>query len=293
MTRLHIRAYLLAVLVLGGGGLAAAEPGFTQFVEPKEKAFTALVPQGWQSEGGIVRWSPEVAGAFNAAEAKVDFTLRSDAAGTRMMRWLPDIFFVDMSRSPAGPMFPPGSQCNGCVVMPRIGGVEYLVKLVQPRIAAKGSDLKVVTQARVPAAEKAYDDLRAMLKIPVPLDYKAHLVLVEYTEGGTRFRQLMFVVIEDYGKVGVDLWKSRSTVVFRAPAAEFDAALPTFTKVQQSVQIDTGWLVKEMKAAAERTGQVAGVFDDLRKLDADIVRNRTETNEAIQKQMQELLTQSR
>ena len=56
------------------------------------------------------------------------------------------------------------------------------------------------------------------------------------------------------------------------------------------MQIDINWLVSEMKAAAARTGQVAGVFDDTRKLDADIVRNRMMTNDAIQTQIQKILT---
>jgi hypothetical protein len=263
---------------------------YTKYTEPNEKAFTALVPAGWRTEGGIVRWGPNVAGAMNATEAKVDFTLKSDAAGTIMAHWLPDIQFYDMTGSPAGGMFPPGSQCNGCIVMPRIGVVNYLVKVVLPRATPKARNVKLVGSAEIPEVEKGFDQLRAMLHIPLPLDYKAFIVGVDYTEGDTRFRQIMFAVTEDHVKVGIALWKSRSTMIFRAPADQFDKALPILTKVQGSVQINNEWLAAEMQAAEERTGQVAGTFKRIREIDSDIVRNRQETNAAIQKQMQRILT---
>ncbi len=198
------------------GGAGWAQAGFVKYVEPREKAFTALVPQGWQTEGGIVRRGPDVAGAVNATEAKVDFTIKSDATGTMMARWLPDIMFIDLRGQAIEGMFAPGSQCNGCVVLPRLGGVNYLVKVILPRAHPGAQNVKVLGSARIPEVEKGFDQLRAMLQIPLPLTYEAQLVAGEYTEVGRQFRQILFTVIEDYIKTGVGLWKSRSTVIFRA-----------------------------------------------------------------------------
>jgi hypothetical protein len=86
------------------------------------------------------------------------------------------------------------------------------------------------------------------------------------------------------------MWKNRSTIVFRAPAAQFDTALPICMKVQQSVQVNMDWLAKEMEASAGRTNTVAGTFKRTRELDADMVRNRMETNDAINRQIQKILT---
>jgi hypothetical protein len=284
------RAILACTMYLIAASGATADVQYTKYTEPNEKAFTALVPAGWQTVGGIVRWPPNVAGAMNAVEAKVDFTLKSDAAGTIMAHWLPDVNFVDMTGSPAGGMFPPGSQCNGCIVMPRLGPVNYLLKVVLPRTSPQARNVKVLGSAEIPEVEKGFDQLRAMLQIPLPLVYKAFIVGIEYTEGNVRYRQIMFAVIEDSVKLGLGTWKSRSTMLFRAPADQFDKALPILTKVQGSVQINNEWLAGEMKGAEERTGQVKGVFDRIRKLDDDIVSNRAATNAAIQKQMQRILT---
>ena len=56
---------------------------FRRVAEPREHAFTILVPQGWLSEGGIVRVNPAGAGGTaNAIAAKVDFAVKREAQGT-------------------------------------------------------------------------------------------------------------------------------------------------------------------------------------------------------------------
>ncbi|MEI6914577.1 MAG: DUF6705 family protein [Armatimonadota bacterium] len=59
---------------------------FRPFTEPREKAFTALMPKGWKVEGGILRLSPDAVGAHNATDAKADITLKRDDSGTLQMR---------------------------------------------------------------------------------------------------------------------------------------------------------------------------------------------------------------
>lgn len=132
--------------------------------------------------------------------------------------------------------------------------------------------------------------LRALLHVSLPLVYQAAMVTVDYSEGGKRFRQLMFVVIEDMIKLKVGMWMSKSTIAFRAPAAEFKAALPIGLKVQQSVQINMDWLAAEMNGAAARTNTVAGTFQRSEVLDAQMVKNRMDTNAAINHQIQKILT---
>jgi len=280
----------LSACALASGLSASAQTGFVKYTEPTQKAFTALVPAGWKVSGGITHWGPDVAGALNATEAKVEWTVQSDAAGTIRGNWLPDVQFIDMTNSPAGGMFPPGSQCNGCVSLPRMSVPDYLVQVVMPRLCPQARNLRVVSQSRVPEAEQALDKLRALLGVTLPLVYRADLVAVEYTEGATKYRQLMFAATEDSIKLGVGLWKSRSTIVFRAPVAKFAAAVSTLQKVQNSIKVNHEWLAAEIKAAEERTGVVAGTYKRIRELDADIVRNRQATNEAINRQMQKLLT---
>ncbi|NLH98697.1 MAG: hypothetical protein GX446_04290 [Chthonomonadales bacterium] len=287
MTR-YGRAVLAPLLVLSAYP-CIAQVKFVKYQEPTQKAFTAMVPAGWKTSGGVTHWGPEVAGAMNATEAKVEWTVQSPD-GAIVGRWLPDVNFIDMTNSPAGGMFPPGSQCNGCISLPRMGPVNYLLKVILPRLAPNAQGVKVISQAEVPEAVKALDQLRALLGVTLPMVYQANLVAVEYTEGGKRYRQLMFAAIEDSIRLGVGLWKSRSTIVFRAPVGQFGDAVATLQQVHNSIQINMEWLAAEMRAAEERTGTVAGTFKRIREIDADIVKNRQQTNEAINKQIQRVLT---
>src|SRR5271157_1924113 len=93
---------LYSFLFLALGGVLSAQPRagnpklpstlrFRRVAEPKENAFTILVPEGWQTAGGIVRVNPLTGGgALNAIEAKADFAVKRDAQGTAMIRFFPD-----------------------------------------------------------------------------------------------------------------------------------------------------------------------------------------------------------
>ena len=95
--------------------------------EPNEKAFTILKPKGWLAEGGIVRWDPStMGGAANAIEAKIDFALMSDEAGSFKIHWLPDIYYADLTGQAVAGMFPEGSWYNGMPVLHKMDAIEFL-----------------------------------------------------------------------------------------------------------------------------------------------------------------------
>jgi hypothetical protein len=76
-----------AVVLSSAGGVALSAPGkpskaagvwrLHRHVEPKEGAFTVLLPEGWIPEGGVVRLNP-ASGPMNSAGAKIDFAEKSD-----------------------------------------------------------------------------------------------------------------------------------------------------------------------------------------------------------------------
>ena len=65
MRRTPFATVMTCAVLLSATCPTTADVQYTKFTEPNEKAFTALVPAGWQTEGGIVRWGPNVAGAMN------------------------------------------------------------------------------------------------------------------------------------------------------------------------------------------------------------------------------------
>ncbi|MEA1896449.1 MAG: hypothetical protein U9N53_02160 [Bacteroidota bacterium] len=83
--------------------------------EPKEAAFSILVPKGWQMEGGIFRLDASRAGGpLNAIEAKCDLTLKSDKKGTISFRILPDIVYAHPGIG--GGFFPVGGNYQGAEI---------------------------------------------------------------------------------------------------------------------------------------------------------------------------------
>src|SRR5271157_3879722 len=122
-----LRNVLCSFLILALGGVVSAQPRtgnpnlpstlrFRRVAEPKENAFTILVPEGWQTAGGIIRVNPATGGGTgNATGAKADFAVQRDAQGTAMIRFLPDTRFVDVRGTPVGNVgvFRPGSNYNG------------------------------------------------------------------------------------------------------------------------------------------------------------------------------------
>ncbi|MCK7468537.1 MAG: hypothetical protein MZU91_10850 [Desulfosudis oleivorans] len=109
-------AAALAAAALFGGGAAADPKGPIVFMsraaEPREKAFTFLLPRGWTVEGGIFRLDASRAGGpGNAMEAKVDIAFKREPAGLVM---LPEAAEGQLRRRPHGQGYlGPGRQLPG------------------------------------------------------------------------------------------------------------------------------------------------------------------------------------
>ena len=59
---------------------------FERVTEPREQAFSLLVPKGWRLRGGIVRIDPtRQGGPAQSIAAKVDFAVQSDDDGSVMI----------------------------------------------------------------------------------------------------------------------------------------------------------------------------------------------------------------
>jgi len=172
----------------GGAGERSAQPGaaaacvFTRQSEPRENAFTILVPRGWTLEGGIFRVDPTAAGGpANAIEAKLDLAVKKDAAGTVMIRSLPDLLYFDARRSPAGQMglFPPGSTYQGMTVWPVLTADEFLLQVVLPKAHPGAAGLRVVERKKHPETAHGYGQrVQAMMGQTMTFTYDAATVTV-------------------------------------------------------------------------------------------------------------------
>lgn len=294
-------ALSLALALVGGFSLplqagppAAARPGaardtkpgtvlFTRVAEPNERAFTLLVPKGWRTEGGITRVNPlQAGGPGNAVGAKIDFSVKRDAAGSVMLRWLPSIQYVDTRGTMMAQMFPPGTVYNGMPVMPLGSAAEFLARVVLPYVRPGATDVQAVEQKALPEAVRAYQaQARANGLAQMGVTYDAALLTVAYTEGGVRYREVMYTGLENLGPVAGGMWSNKDTLVARAPDAEFDAWKGVGETIRSSVKLDPAWVQGELRGQAQRSQHVLETQQHLQNADREIVENRQRTNAEI------------
>ena len=266
---------------------------FERITEPREGAFTMLVPRGWAVEGGIFRVDPTAAGGpAQSIEAKLDMTVKRDAAGTVMGRVLPDMRYIDMRYSPAGQMglFPPGSNYNGMLVAVFPGAANFAVRSAFPYAHPHATNVTVGSSTPAPALAQRYQQSLASLLLPSPPACDAAVVTFSYDEGGVRYRELWSAVLVNWGQVGAGMWENKETRFMRAPEGEFDAWVPTFAAMQASLQINPRWMAGEIEEQIRRNQIMIDTQQEVQRLEREIVANRQKVNAEIQNSMYLTLT---
>ncbi|MEN6319065.1 MAG: hypothetical protein ABFD82_09970 [Syntrophaceae bacterium] len=258
---------------------------FQKVAEPREHAFTMLVPRGWIIEGGIFRVDPNRAGGtMNSIEAKCDISIKSDAAGTIMLRRLPKINYAD------GPMIPmthgPGMNYNGSIVTPMPSVDNYLMWVFkQTRPGAY--DARVVQRESLPKlaalVRRLSDPLnRTLMQVGIqPPSYHAGFIIVEYTENGRRFKELLYTLLVD-ARASMAIWANDITTVMRAPAEEADRWKPVLDIISNSVKLNPQWVAGELRGQGERAEISRKLMEDIARIDKEIAAHRTRTQQNIQ-----------
>jgi len=267
--------------------------------EPRQKAFSVLVPAGWLIEGGLFSVDPtQGGGTLNAIETKCDFTVKKDAAGSVMVRWCPTWNFVDFSRSQAfatmSGLFPVGRIYNGALVKPMPTIEDYLVegfRLVRPT----ATDARITQRVALPEVAEILHvmnkDINATMAQlgKAPMTFTAGAVVFDYTEGAVRYREAAATALCDW-RAGTGLWNNQFTFHMRAPSDQADAWKPVCDIVRQSLQINPQWLAAYVKAVGERGQQAAETFRTLARIDQEIFERRSKQRSAIQDENYLLLT---
>jgi hypothetical protein len=294
MRRCLARAALTALLASGPPlAAAAASPAaapsavFRQYLDRTEGAFMVLAPSGWITEGGIVRVNPLVAGPGQAIEAKLDFTLKREPAGRMAIRWLPSVNYLQPT---AWTMTP---TVNGMPVVARPTPRDFATRLLFPRLRPGAREVRVAeVQARpdVVQAMRSGDKARALTASGARYHADAVAVTFTYAEGGTRYREVVFVSIEAYQVMESQVWSNGLTVAARAPEDEFAASQRMARVVINSFAIVPRWWAAEAAGQAHRGAVVKATQDELARIDREISEHRQRTQAQIQDQQYLTLT---
>jgi hypothetical protein len=282
---------LLTVLImaLAHSGRAAGNKGaglsFIRQQEPNEGAFSILVPQGWQSKGGIFRVNPlQAGGPLNALAAKCDLTLQSDGRATVSFRILPDIVYAYAGIG--GGFFPPGANYQGATVR-RLEDAPTHLRSLFSVLRPGATGVKVLKLQRLPGEIRSLDQGTAytnqlLMQIggqAMTVRHDAAGGVFEYTESEVRYREVLLTGIVD--SPAALTWNNTRTLAFRAPAAEFARWRPVMDIMRFSIRFNPQWILKESQGQQERAEIVRKVFDEVRRLDREIVLRTTINREEI------------
>jgi hypothetical protein len=257
---------------------------FKRAAEPKESAFTLLVPAAWQVRGGIVRVNPLTAGGpLNSIAAKLDLAL-SSPDGRVTLHWYPETVYVDTRRMPAAAAFPAGSNYNGALVLPltnAFGYIEQAFRHVHPR----ATGLTVKGRYPLPKAAQSYAAIVRMAGALIQFRFDVGLMLVEYREGGTTWEEALYTAVQDYGPAGAGLWNNKDTFSIRAPAGELEKTGRILATIVNSVQLNPRWVEGEIRGQIARNEIAIRTQQEIARLDREIVEHRRRTNSEINNQM--------
>ena len=268
------------------GGLSAV---FNRSVEPNEKAFTFLLPQGWTVSGGITRVDPNTSGGSgNAIEAKLYMKLSSpdNKAG---MGWLPDTRFFDMRRYPgqnlAAPMFPDGSNYNGMMVMRLMAPADFIKEIAVPFAHPHAQNLQITDVQQLQKLSDEYRKMSALMPGGYHFEYQTVIATMEYSENGIRYLEKMVCAIEDWGQAGSGLWGNKETWYVRAEKSVFEANVPLFATIGNSVKLNPDWLSREIRSQQTNSNIALQNQRDINRIDSEIAEHRSRTNSEINHQM--------
>jgi hypothetical protein len=268
----------------------AAALRFQRQWEPREHAYSFLVPTGWTVEGGIFHVNPmQAGGSGNSIDGKCDLAVKKDTAGTAMFRWLPTWNYCDMTQSAQFSMtaglFPVGSRYQGMEVRPMPDYAGFLQGLFRSLHPA-ASDVNVVELKPMPelsevmrTINKGVDDQIRMLGLGATR-YDAGGMIVEYTENGTRFREGLVTCLVDMRSAAA-MWSNQHTQMLRSPAKAVKQWKPVLDIICQSVRLNPEWFARASKAGAQRAQMSQETLRYLQSVDQQITEHRSKTNAEI------------
>jgi hypothetical protein len=255
--------------------------------EPNEKAFTFLVPKGWDFKGGIFNVNPLTQnGPGNSIAPKCDLAVKKDEQGTVMIRFAPAWNYADLTYSPTGfSLFRPGQYYQGMLVKVLPTPKQFLTEMFQ---TTRPQATQVTVIAEDPMREMVEAIYRSNQQINQQLQqmglkpnlYDGLAMLVEYTEGGQRFREVLRAVITD-ARTGAFMWTNEHTIQFRAPMNEFEAWKPALDVIHNSIELNPQWIAAVTRAMDQRAKMALETQRYINKVANEIVENRRRTHAEI------------
>lgn len=262
---------------------------FKRTDEPKEKAFSLLVPKGWLMDGGAIRiLDPNIAGVSNMVDCKFDVAVKRDPQGSVMIRWLPEMLCIDQANAWGNPE---GAVFNNALVRRKRDPVTFMTEVGIPYAHPRASQLRITSTKPLPQLAALYSSVvDPTMRMVTNMTYQAAMIEFSYEEDGMKYTERMVSVIEDYGANGGGLWKNRQSMLIRAPQGEMAKWEPILQVVQNSGTWNLKWIAGEVNGQRQRAGEIAATEKQLQEMDKAMNESRSRTHSEINKDMYLTLT---
>ncbi len=197
--------------------------------EPREGAFSFLVPANWEISGGITRVEQE---------PKLYLKLSSPDNKTTVC-WLPEMEFIvpeNRSRNIGNTV---DEQLKiKSLLTPADFVLTIAVPFAHPHAATiRVTDVKPITPVWMFSLS---GEMNAANR-------QAAEVTISYWENGVFFKEKITCVIESYTENGDKKWRNFSTWYVRCDNNSFEAFEPIFSKIISSVEPDKAWTEREIQ----------------------------------------------
>jgi len=110
--------------------------------------------------------------------------------------------------------------------------------------------------------------------------YDAGGMIVEYTEGGVRFREGLVTCLVDM-RSSAAMWNNQHTQMLRSPAREVKQWKPVLDIICQSVRLNPEWFARASRAGAERARLSQETMRYIQSVDQQIAEHRSKTQAEI------------
>jgi len=259
-----------------------------KYTDQTEQAFTILVPQGWQTKGGISRVNPLTQnGPGNSIAAKLDFAVTKDDQNSVLLYYAPNILYCDPAKlvTTQFGFNQIGGSYKGMPLYPLPSAQDFLLQMLFPQLHPYATQTQVVEQKPLPELAQRYWQAQLASGIPSTSAYDAGFAIVTYQENGVTYKEKLLTVIHDFGELGVGMWENLESVVTRAPIDEFEMWEPVLLMVQDSFQTNPLWWAAELQGQIQRGEMAWKNQQEINRIAEEIVAHRRETNAEIRNDM--------
>ena len=164
------------------------------YEDTTEKAFTVMIPEGWKTEGGIMRIAPgQIRTVVDGCGKKLHFSIYDQ----KLKHQLPISQQIFSGRHPRHPMAPSSTRAglNGMIQMPQVlSPTEYVRQYMFNRARPDASQVQWGKVKRLTSLAEAWNKAFHS-EDQIPPVIVAESIEVAYERNGTRFAELWTALI--------------------------------------------------------------------------------------------------